>query len=786
MRRPFVGLALAAGAGILLGETGSKCFGGGPAGAWPAGPWIACAVFFPLALVFTWTPRQWLCWTLVVAGFTALHLFRLNDPGSVRLATELADGLRSSGLDQSLAARGTILDEPQASESTGGSVGAAGGKNWRFTFGLNHVALHGKSWDCRARVKVFWRKGPDSLSSGERLELTGTGGGISGPRNPGEFDLAGFLRRHDIRTEMQCSGISDVRRLPAATRRWLPTIPALARRFQAWAQRNLTLDLRDDPDAAAVISTLLLGLRSDPGLGDLQPPFQRTGTLHFFAIDGLKLGLLSLLLVRVLGTFGLREQWGLTLVLPLLVFYALATGLGPASLRAVMVAAVFAGGGWLDRPARPLNSLGAAAVLILAFDTNQLFELGFQLTFLVVLSILLLGMPLHAALIRLGQPDPFLPPKLFSPALRAFEWLRHRVVDLACVSGAASIGSLPLMLLYFHVVSPVSLLANVAVFPVAVGMIGLGVLTLAASAVSLTWVAWINNGNWLLARTMLAAVHFFDAVPYGSFYSALPEWHWRQPAAEIAVLDLERGARSIYLRTRKGGSWLVDTGREFDYHRAVLPFLHTRGLGSIDGLVLSQADRLHLAAAPLVLAELTPQQMFDAGPTTRSAYLREFLKILEQRKLSLRHWQRGDALALPAKAEVRVLYPPEHVTARTAGDKALVFQLRAAGWQVLFLGDSGAATSRWLLEHETPAALRCDILIVGEAAGSLADEPNLLRAIAPRLVVQETPKEVNEPEWPVPVKILRATKSGAITLRLYPRKVEANGFVDGASVTLKR
>ena len=400
-------------------------------------------------------------------------------------------------------------------------------------------------------------------------------------------------------------------------------------------------------------------------------------------------------------------------------------------------------------------------------------------------------MPFRAALIRLGEPDPFLPPKLFSPALRAFEWLRRRVIDLVCVSGAASVGSLPLMLLYFHVVSPVSLLANVVVFPVAFGMIGLGVLSLAASLFSQVWVAWINNGNWLLAKTMLAAVRFFDAVPGGSFYSALPDWHRKQPAAEITVLDLERGARSTYLHTRQGDRWLLDTGGGFDYRRIVLPFVHSRGLAGIDSLILSQADSLHLAAAPLVLAELGPRRLFDSGPSARSSYLRELLEVVERRRLPLRHWQGGDTLLLPSKNEWKVLYPPDHPTGKTAGDRALVLQLRAADWRVLFLGDSGPAPLRWLSQHETPQTLRSDVLIIGTAAESLEASPELVRAIAPRLIVQEAPRGTGgegaeERAWPASAKVLSADRSGAITLRIYPRRVEASGFVDQASVTLDR
>ena len=805
--RPFAGLALAACLGILLGEAGNRCFGHGPVSTWPMGPWIGCLGFFTLALIFTFTLRRSLCLALAVMGFATIHLFRLNNPASTGLADELSNTQRmpNAGQDeeepdnpppehapsanQILRAAGVILDEPRGSATTGKSVGAGGGKNWRFTLRLTRLAVHGRDWKCHAHVMVFWRNGPDHLSAGEHLEMTGTGGGIAGPRNPGEFDMASFLRRRDIRTEIRCSGITDVHRLPANGRTWLPALPVMAQRFQAWTQHRLTLDLEDDPEVSAVISTLLLGLRSEPGLGDLEGTFQRTGTLHFFAIDGLKLGLFSLLLVRLLTMAGLRRQWALSLVLPVLALYALATGLGPASLRAVVVAAVFAGGEWMDRPAKPLNSLGAAAVLILGIDTNQLFDLGFQLTFLVVLAILLLGVSLRSALIRFGAPDPFLPPKLFSPVLKAFEWLRHRVIELACISCAASLGSLPLTLIYFHVISPISLLANVAVFPVAFGIICLGVLSLVLALLSLpqVWAMWINNSNWLLAKSFLLSVRFFDAVPGGSFYAALPEWRWEQPAAEVSVLDLERGARGIHLHVQGGGDWLIDTGRAYDYQRVILPFLHSRGIGRLEGMILSQADSFHLAAAPLVLADFFPGHLFDSGITNRSTYQRDFIKALERKRLPLIHWQRGNVLPFTGENGLRVLYPPERPTGKAAGDKALVLQLRAAGWRVLFLGDGGTNTAQWLSEQEAPETLRCDILVAGSSMESLKAAPDFLRAVAPRLVVQEAPKKAGfGAVASLPMPVISAVMSGAIRLRLYPQRVEATGFVDGKSIIISR
>ena len=281
---PLSGWRLAACAGILLGEGGAGWFGHAAPGVWPAGPWIACGVFFAGALVFFRARRRVICWALVVCGFAALHLFRLNDPASVGLAAELAAPPAStpSGSDAStrrgrrrrrhmggemLRARGVILDEPRSYKPTVGSAREVSGPTWRFTVGLSSLALRGREWDCHAKVAVLWRNGSANLAMGEEVELAGRGGGIAVPRNPGEFDMESFRRRHGVRTEIRCSGAADVRRIaPAGWARAAAALPGLAQRFERWTQDGSRSGWRTIPrrqgdlDAAA-------GLAQRPGTG---------------------------------------------------------------------------------------------------------------------------------------------------------------------------------------------------------------------------------------------------------------------------------------------------------------------------------------------------------------------------------------------------------------------------------------------------------------------------------------------------------------------------------------
>lgn len=794
-RRPLAGLALAAVAGILLADGARRFL---LEAAWEDNPlpWIADALFLTLATAFVLRPRAWTFWLAAVAGFAALHFFHADPVPAAALARTLATPDSTGRTAHVVRVTGRVEGPPLLLPDNSPPTSEEPAASWRFVFALESLFVDGRAWPGHARVSVSWRDGPHPLADGDRLELTGLADNLRGPRNLGEFDYAAYQQRRGIYSEIRVTGLADGRVIRSDGAGWLP---ALAARVHDAMENTLRTDLHDDPEAGAVVSTMLLGLRDDPGLGDLEGLFQRTGTLHYFAVDGLKLGLIGAVLLQTLAALGWSRAVASLCVLPLLAVYALATGLGPASARALVVAAALLGGYWLDRSARPINHLGAAALVLLGWDTNELFAIGFQLTFLVVLSILLFAPGIARWLLRYGAPDPFLPPVLFSRTLQAWEWLRRQLCGLLAVAMAAWIGSMPVMALDFGVVSPISPLANVVAFPLAFAVVALGTLSLGGAWAAHWWVACINNANWVVAHGLLTLVRAFDAVPGGSV--AIPDpstWRWgNPPLAEITVLDLGR-ARSAYIAVGRGADWLVDAGRPGAYLRSVRPALHAFGvtrLGAKGGLILTRADSDHVSAAPLALGELKPRRVVDTALSQRSLSLRDFRRALDPARQAETRVGRGGVIDLAPGVEARVLYPPNDPPPPapvTAASRALVLQVCVADGhggerRALLLPDGAdGRVALWLMANETAEALQSTVLVV-DAPVTAA----FVQAVGARLVVVRSRQE--EADAPVRaimlptlpgVEFIAQEDSGAVNLRVYPDKVEVRGFVDGRKVIL--
>jgi len=260
----------------------------------------------------------------------------------------------------------------------------------------------------------------------------------------------------------------------------------------------LSRGLDNSPEVQNFLSGIVLGVRHQTP-EDIEEPFQQTGTLHLFAVAGLHVGIVAALLWMLAMVARLSRKWATALIIPTLFFYAAVTGLHVSSVRAAVMTSILLGGFFFERKAFLLNSLAAAAFFLLWWDTNELFSVGFQLSFAVVAAIVLFADPLFGFLRRWAEPDSFLPRSLLRGPRHfmhvGLEWLSRG----ASVSLAAWIGSLPFVLWYFHIVTPVSLLANLVVVPIAFFVLAIALLSLISTPL-LSWLAIVFNKCELVSR----------------------------------------------------------------------------------------------------------------------------------------------------------------------------------------------------------------------------------------------------------------------------------------------
>ncbi len=650
------------------------------------------------------------------------------------------------------------------------SIPAHAQRSLRFQFTVDSLTAGATALPWQGKLRLSWYEPLPALQVGDRWALTVR---LHRPRqlaNPGSADQARWLFSNRI------AALGYVRRQPEPQLLQAAARYPLDRFRQQLAERF----------AALLPSNPYRGILTALAIGDEQAirPEQwdiltRTGTGHLISVSGLHIGMVAALVFLVVRTGWSRlprlaQRWpaakaGALLALLAAAAYALLAGFSLPTQRALVMLAVALFALFAQRAVVPSRILALALWVVLLADPEAPLSYGFWLSFGAVAAILY-----AIAGRRLEQP------------LR--EWLRLQL--------AITLALLPATLILFQQIPLLSPIANLVAIPwsnitvvpltllaaLAGGIsepLQSGLLQLAALTLQWLWdfLVWLSRSPWALLH--------FPAPPWWTLGFALPGlllllgprgWPARWlggvlllpvvflpravPAAGefwFTLLDVGKGLATV-IATRHH-VLVYDTGPRrdnFDTGRSVLvPYLWQQGIGQVDRLVVSHADRAHMGGTRALLERLPVKSVFT--PSLRAAPI----EGAEPCQAGLEwHWD---------EVHFQVLHPPPGALGDDDGSCVLL----VTGKQRLLLpGDIGATTAT-ALAQTYGAALTAEVLVAPHQGARPAFSPAFVAAVQPQYVLLSnefrTPAAAQAAAAPYQqagAVVLDTTTEGAISFHL--------------------
>jgi competence protein ComEC len=219
-------------------------------------------------------------------------------------------------------------------------------------------------------------------------------------RDPGAWQYADYLLAQGLgvhatvkasKVTMLGQGARDLQCRVYAAQSW--AADRLSKYVRSGANRRMPASLRLSGDDAGMLNAMLFGDRV--GLNRaLRLGFERTGSFHLFVVSGMHVALLAGLVFWVTRRLRLSEWLATLLTIALTAGYALLTGFGVPVQRALWMVSIFLVARLLSRDRNVLNALGAAALGVLVWSPGSLFEASFQMTFLAIIAIGGIAVPL--------------------------------------------------------------------------------------------------------------------------------------------------------------------------------------------------------------------------------------------------------------------------------------------------------------------------------------------------------------------------------------------------------
>ena len=747
-RLPFFGLLIAAVAGILFASSVS----------WSSAAFFTASMVFLVAALFL-RRGPWI-FVSVACAFACVHLWQTRESTSNRLERIVGSGRVL------VTVSGAVTANPVPYGAT----------RERFAVRVDQMEMGGGIRNPYARVSVVMPA--PAPARGDRVRITGSMQAIKPPRNPGEFSAKDWMARKGITCEIEVAAPAD---LAIEKKASVFSIFTTASRCRRWMEKTLSLGISGDPVVCELLSGMVLGVIADVP-DQLQEEFRNTGTFHLFAVSGLHVGMIGAILWQALKILGIGRRRAVFLIIPALFFYALLTGWRPSSVRAAVMSAIFLIGMTSSRQPVAFNSLCAAAFLILVQWTSEIFNPGFHFSFFVVSAILLFAGPIHGWIRGRCHPDSFVPRQLWTKGQKWGAAAGEELGGLASVSLSAWIGSLPLTLVYFHLVSFSALPANLVIVPLAFLIMITAFLAIIGGVIWGTLAAIFNNANWVFCKLLLGIVHLGAFLPASYFYVGAPA------PAPVTVTVFDFGAGGGAAIESGGKIWLLDCGSKRQFDGVIAPWLHGRGKSTPEGLVLTHGDAKHIGAAAELIESDPPGVLVESALDDRSSQRRSLHRRLEELGIPKSLCRPGDSLRISGDATLKVLFPPAGIPRDLADDKALVVRLDTARARVLFLSDAGPPTVDWLLKNAA-SELPADIVVKGMHSSGIPMDTAFVDAVRPKLVVSTAARfpasERPDENWISLVegrgiRVFRQDVTGAVRIDLRPTAFQATGFFDGS------
>jgi len=621
------------------------------------------------------------------------------------------------------------------------------------------------------------------------------------PRNPGAFDYRKYLERRGIFATMTVEDVSEVQTVGAGGNAFLRWVRALRGRIET------IIDETMPPESAPILKGITLGDRA--GLSEeIYKAFLRTSTAHILAVSGLHIGIIILWMFWIRKWVRLpNKPISYIPAILIVIVYVCMVGFRTSALRASILAILGIIAVFMDRDRDLFNLLAVAALCILVYRPGAFWDVGFQISFSAVASILYLMPHWERWLVR----------------VRSDKWYRrvlYRILQSVAVSLSAQMGAMLIIAHTFHRASLAGIFVNPIIIPIVALIVPIAFASYIMGLIYLPMAAILGYINHVLISSLILIVRYFASsqisdIPIRGFslwyvlaFSAvivfianlsslmrekrrlilasagiLTLLIWAAALSydghvlRVTYLDVGQGD-SIFVDLPNGDNILIDGGpysQRFDTgKRIVSPFLEYEGVNKLDLIVSTHPHNDHAGGLTYTVDNFHVKKAIVGSYGLTTATYDELRARLDGKGIEYQDAQVGTILT-DKDLQVEVL-GPRRLDISGSEDSRMnnnSVVLRVTYKEVAFLltGDIAEESERLLTSQASD--IRATVLKVPHQGSKTSSSWELLRAVQPTIGIvsvgrwnvygHPSPLIMGRYRW-LGIKTYRTDRHGAITV----------------------
>jgi competence protein ComEC len=695
--------------------------------------------------------------------------------------------------DKYVQVTGSVADEPSNS-----------GEYVKFTLKAEDIRIRGQNYQVCGNVCVYIKDKEISVDYGNKVSVSGKLSKISSTSNSGIASFEDIMSKKRIYCQIFApnSGLKILSKSIGNPIKYISII--IKNKLLSVIQNTM-----QEP-YSSLLGSIVFGSQASPLSSELQENYRTAGVIHLLVVSGTQVSIILSVFLALCKFLGLAQSARLIVVSFASLMFTIMVGAGPSIIRAAVMSEAALLADSIERANNFYNSMAISVLALLIMDPLNLYDIGFQLSFMATWALF------HIA--------PVIGEKLSAYALPL-------IARAASVAIAPTIATTPIILYNFGQVSFVSVLSNFMIIPWVEITVVLGFISTIAGLISLPMSWLINNTLTLILALLNAIVNFFASLPFACRYFAPPgllaiiiyyiiivamvekikqkakirlnliilfavliigSFGFSHAASDLTITFIDVGqGDSILVESPSGQKMLIDGGgkqenreskienREDTVGRSiVVPFLRKKGINELNLIVLTHPHDDHVAGLPYVLEKIKVDMVLDSGqPHTSRAYYR-FLKLIENKKIPYKIARAGQVIDLGAGVKGEILHPSEPLITGTESDlnnNSVVIKLTYGSTSFLLMGDTAFEGEERLLSFGYN--LKSDVLKVGHHGSRTSTSDEFLKYVRPKYAVISVgaknkfghpARETLDRLAKYGIKVLRTDLSGAI---VFPSKL---------------
>jgi len=572
-------------------------------------------------------------------------------------------------------------------------------------------------------------------------------------KNPGGFDYKRYMEDHGIYVIGSISKGNQIEVLDKDKGGILSYIYKSKERMLLFLEKNAP------PEESSILKTMVFGERSAI-TKEVRNIFSSTGIAHLLAVSGLHVGFVAFAAFLIFKNFfsflflrfyhrlfliGAVQRFAAFFTIFPVLYYSILVGASPSAVRATIMAIVYLLSIVLCRERDIYNTLSLAALIILIWHPPSLFNIGFQLSFIAVLSI-----AYGFTMFQIKKDDN---PLIENPVKMFF--LRHQwLYNYTFSSIFATLGTLPIIAYHFNLISIIGPIINILAIPLSSLIVPLTLIFSILSNISEQIASLLINIPVFLTFILVEIARLFTNIPYYSIRVPTPSLltifmiyplligilNFRRNkwikigtvsvcmffifiyvifnlqssirnSLKVTYIDVGQAECSL-IQFPNGKVMLIDGGRLMDDFDAgssiVAPYLWDKGITKIDYVIGSHPDSDHVGGLLFILNEMSVKNYFDNGQESIDLIHLKLREIAREKNIPYKALHSGDEIKIGEKVKVEILHPPNNFKFQISNFKSqkghdnnlsVVIKITYGNFSILFTGDIEKDAERLLINQ---------------------------------------------------------------------------------------